>query len=506
MDRIPLRTHPLRAFAWVAGIGAVLGSSLLVGVNAAAPAAVPSSPATEFNISVSDLKFILAQVEVADAHRATGTCGPAPLTLANCVQPGTDPHSPGSALPTDIADARLPHGLRQVDGRNNNLLSGFSPWIGAGYGAPTGNSRWGAADQPFSRLTPARWRGGLDTSAWPTGCVAGPSFCIPSPGGTYNPSARPTSVVDPTPRMASNLIADQSSCNPAAVAAGGAGEPCGGTKDDPSISVPNTATNGVGAPSNGLFTLFGQFFDHGLDLVGKTSREAVVVPLASDDPLYVPGSPNNFMVVNRTVLGSGGAGDNSTTPWIDQNQTYTSHPSHQVFLRAFACGTPGAATATCTSGAPPVTTGALLDSPTIAHNIANWADVKQQAKAKLGIALSDYDVTNGPLIVTDEYGRFIPGPTGFPMLVNADGVTLTEGNPASPVRTVDLTQSNAAGTGPKDLVRRTGHAFLDDIAVRTPAKTGDAEKRVLNVEYTLMVANEAAHGCVADTFGLTSAT
>lgn len=49
-------------------------------------------------------------------------------------------------------------------------------------------------------------------------------------------------------------------------------------------------------------------------------------------------------------------------------------------------------------------------------------------------------------------------------------------------------------------------ATLDDIAVRTPAKTGDAEKRVLNVEYTLMVANEAAHGVVADTFGLTSST
>lgn len=49
-------------------------------------------------------------------------------------------------------------------------------------------------------------------------------------------------------------------------------------------------------------------------------------------------------------------------------------------------------------------------------------------------------------------------------------------------------------------------AFLDDIAVRTPAKTGDAEKRVLNVEYTLMVANEASCGVVADTFGLSAST
>ena len=26
---------------------------------------------------------------------------------------------------------------------------------------------------------------------------------------------------------------------------------------------------------------------------------------------------------------------NTTTPFVDQNQTYTSHPSHQVFLREY---------------------------------------------------------------------------------------------------------------------------------------------------------------------------
>ena len=28
--------------------------------------------------------------------------------------------------------------------------------------------------------------------------------------------------------------------------------------------------------------------------------------------------------------------ENTTSPFVDQNQTYTSHPSHQVFLRAYA--------------------------------------------------------------------------------------------------------------------------------------------------------------------------
>lgn len=46
--------------------------------------------------------------------------------------------------------------------------------------------------------------------------------------------------------------------------------------------------------------------------------------------------------------------------------------------------------------------------------------------------------------------------------------------------------------------------IFDDIMINKPAKTGDAEKRVANVEYTLIVNNEAAHGVVADTFGISA--
>jgi hypothetical protein len=60
--------------------------------------------------------------------------------------------------------------------------------------------------------------------------------------------------------------------------------------------------------------------------------------------------------------------NNVTTPWIDQNQTYTSHPSHQVFLRAYAveAGRLGS-------------TGYLLDGA-LAGSIANWGEVKAQAR------------------------------------------------------------------------------------------------------------------------------
>ena len=89
------------------------------------------------------------------------------------------------------------------------------------------------------------------------------------------------------------------------------------------------------APFNSFLTLFGQFFDHGLDLVSKGGSGTVYVPLQPDDPLYVAGSPTNFMVLTRATNQPGpdrilGTADdirehnNETTPWIDLNQVYTS--------------------------------------------------------------------------------------------------------------------------------------------------------------------------------------
>lgn len=48
--------------------------------------------------------------------------------------------------------------------------------------------------------------------------------------------------------------------------------------------------------------------------------------------------------------------------------------------------------------------------------------------------------------------------------------------------------------------------MFDDIQLVNPAKTGDAEKRVLVTEWTLLVNNEAAHGVIADIFGTSAST
>ncbi|MSV78002.1 MAG: hypothetical protein F2872_02625, partial [Actinobacteria bacterium] len=417
-----------RRLIGIVAVTAVM-TATLVPLGASTAQAAPAGPG--FTLTVPDLQYILSQIKIAEAHKAadkpaTCTSGNG-LTVANCAVPGTNPYVPGSLLATDLSDPRLVNGLRQTDGRNNNLVNGFSTWNGVRYTSSAGQSTWGSADQPFPRDTPENWRLS-DTTNNSFGPV----------GSTYNPSSRPTNLVDPQPRVISNLISDQSAYNPAAVAASGAdisGLTTDQEKQDTQLFIKNVAPNaGVAAPYSGMFTFFGQFFDHGLDLVGKTSSEVVFIPLKSDDPLYRAGSPTNFMVLNRTVLDSNNAGTNSTTPWIDQNQTYTSAPSHQVFLRAYGCGGASSSAANCAVGSAPVATGELLDGA-ITHNLANWGEIKTQAANKLGIELTDYDVTNVPLLATDEFGRFLRGPKGFPLVVLKNG-SLLEGNPASPIKLV----------------------------------------------------------------------
>jgi hypothetical protein len=137
------------------------------------------------------------------------------------------------------------------------------------------------------------------------------------------------------------------------------------------------------------------------------------------------------------------------TPWVDQNQTYTSHPSHQVFLREYEM-----------VAGRPVSTGRMIDGggPGV-KNIGNWGEVKAQARALLGIQLVDSDVFSVPLLATDPYGRFVRSAAGFPIMMLRNGTTQT-GTPANPITTAG--PDGIAGNG--DDAVSTGHGFLDDIA------------------------------------------
>lgn len=392
-----------------------------------------------------------------------------------------------------------PWGLRQVTGMNNHIIPG--------------QETWGSADQIFPRL--------LTPSFRTAGVVTMPGL----PGQALNSptSYQQTSgyVFDPQIRLISNLIVDQTANNPAAVEANGGVAPIlspgfngyfGDNPNTPDIDeslddrevffIPNIAPDaGLSAPFNSWFTLFGQFFDHGLDLVNKGGSGTIIMPLLPDDPLYdfggdgivnandgfgPDGLPNtaddrpNFMTLTRATNLRGPDGilgtaddihehNNQTTPFIDQNQTYTSHPSHQVFLREYALNGAGDA----------VSTGRFLDG---AHGgLATWADVKAQARDFLGVLFSDHDVLNIPLVLTDAYGRFIPGANGYAQIgvrvgngldgvagTADDAIVFVEGvaggldiNNAAAVSAALAAAGSAITTG---VVARINHAFLDDIA------------------------------------------
>jgi len=133
------------------------------------------------NLVKHDLEFILKQIKIAEAHSAahSSDTGGTPLTQiridanGNIVVPG----EPGYADATPAIPSQLsPYGLRTVDGSYNNLV--------------VGREEWGAADQPFLRVTDPYIRENYGT------------------GG---------SVTDADPRTISNLIVDQTLDNPAAI-------------------------------------------------------------------------------------------------------------------------------------------------------------------------------------------------------------------------------------------------------------------------------------------------
>src|SRR5215813_2363194 len=408
----------------------------------------------------SDLEFILKQIEIAERNAA------------------------GESLLDILPNVEVPWGLRTVDGTFNNIY--------------LTQAQFGAADNVFPRLA---------DSNFPT-------------IGTANYAQVGGTVIDPTPRIISNLIVDQTANNPAAYAVafdpGADGilhtaddvlkdgvqivtspglDGIFGTTDDREVFfIANQSPDvGLAAPFNPWFTFFGQFFDHGLDLVTKGGNGTIFVPLQPDDPLVagadgIFGTPDDlppqlrFMIETRAtttvhqpgVDGILGTADdiveheNTTTPFVDQNQTYTSHPSHQVFLRAYALGADGQAHATGklienrNLGADGHFGGAGANADTLIGGMATWGVVKAQARDILGINLTDKDFDNVPLLATDAYGNFVRGAHGLPQVVMQtagadgifgtadDGTTLVEGNRAAPI---DLTHAV-----------RTGHQFLIDVA------------------------------------------
>ena len=405
---------------------------------------------TSFNVNKADLEFMLKQIKIAEATSIGYTSAPKSILQAIMDAQGV----------TAAVASQLPFGLRTVDGSYNSLLPG--------------QSELGAADNLFPRLTDPVFRNETDDDSM----VFGPG--APVVQGNYGQSGN---VIDADPRIISNLIVDMSVRNPAAIEAflnnplavaafeedhgfpptrAWLTDPVNVTAANEALqTIPNQSPDiGLSPGFNSWMTFFGQFFDHGLDLVTKGNNGTVYIPLAADDPLIagadgVLGNADDlpvnlrFMALTRatpTVVNGVPQHENTTTSFVDQNQTYTSHSSHQVFLREYA-----------TVAGRTVATGKLLDGSVVTGSVAgaigNWAEVKAQALQYLGIRLNDFDVHNVPLLLTDQYGKFIPGANGYAQMVMAPDATHT---------TNWLKEGTAAGITTAGAIG-TNHAFLNDI-------------------------------------------
>ena len=413
----------------------------------------PGSANADLVFERLDLDFILKQIKIAEDHAAN--------TLPN--------EQDCAALLALLPNASVPWGLRTVDGSCNNLLPG--------------NAGFGAAALEFLDLVAP-----VFDAAQPLTQPFAPNDAVGSNTSYVRGDGR--TVQDSTPRLLSNLIVNQSTTNPAAVRAA-ADE--GGTTLEPDIAgvpqllIPNTAPDeGLSAPFNAFMTFFGQFFDHGLDLINKGGNGLVFMPLAQDDPLYdkgpdgIAGTPDdgggNFHVMTRSSRDAGpdgmiGTADdiagivNATTPHVDQQQTYTGHSSAQTLVREYEfgpCPTDGAPLTPPAAGCIQATgrllngfgNDKLLDTDDDG-GLATWDTVQLQAASKLGILLDDFDGASIPKFLADAYGKFVPGPQfGLPQLVtgeNPDGTpVLIEGNLSAPV---DASQA-----------LRIGHSFFLDVA------------------------------------------
>ncbi|HEY0691672.1 MAG TPA: peroxidase family protein [Kribbella sp.] len=466
-------------------LGGFASLAMVTSANAVAPVG------SGLTVTASDIAFILKQIKISEEHSAT-------LTPAN---PCGTLVGPGAS---QVPDRLTSYGLRTVDGSCNNLFPG--------------RENFAAADVPFPRLTNPNFR---RAEASPPDFFGPGSGTVPS--SSY--AQKKGSVFDSQPRLVSNLIVDQTSTNPAAIAAAEfpvrtqnapglhpcttdpdplaippvAAVPAGCVPSHQTLFIPNVTTDvGLSPPYNSMFTFFGQFFDHGVDQTVK-SGGTVFVPLHADDPLITlgpDGKPHTgdevppgqqFMVLTRAqnqpgpdgILGDNPAtavnesaddiqnANNTDSPWVDQSQTYTSHASHQVFLREYT-----------NNAGKPVSTGKLLGglpagqtyagSPNGQSGISSWAATKKQAAELLGLKLVDADVTNIPMLATDPYGNFVPGPArGLPQYVTATG--LVEG-----CRATDA----PACPGPEPVpgnVKYFDTPFLTDIAHNADPSPVDAD-------------------------------
>lgn len=337
-----------------------------------------------FRFNISDLNFMRDQINFRPLYDAAGNAvinwdGTGTVYNAKGVayQDLGSPAANIAAYGQSYAAVTAAQGLRDPSGLNNNLY--------------LVNATWGAVDQPFLQRTQVvydQYVRPLDAGD-PNAFYALKFATSPNPAAAdytkrgddlstpdVDEASPVQNVVDYTPRMisqltttagvtfqtepgGSHLVKDANGFTQ--VADYGLLEALGQQDAQRPVNEDGSASNEffVGAqnpgmaPVNGWFVLFGQFFDHGLDFVGKGGDGTrITINLAPDDPLYgvidpTTGQPASKIVITRADV-SGFTADgtpqwvNHTSPYIDQSQTYGSSQQVTDLLREWVSTDNGA--------------------------------------------------------------------------------------------------------------------------------------------------------------------
>ena len=182
-------------------------------------------------------------------------------------------------------------------------------------------------------------------------------------------------------------------------------------------------------------------------------------------------------LASNDSMGSGGSsgGFNSSTSVVDAATNGTQRAFSKTILDAVILSTYNA-------GGTPKT---LMLSP--------------YAKTVFSTFMSDSNVA---------LQRFEANGKGQTTIVAAADMYLSDFGTISVVPNRQMARAGAAVARNAFLIdsRMVSLGVFDDISLEKPAKTGDAEKRVLVTEYTLLVNNEAAHGVAADIYGMSASS
>ena len=212
-------------------------------------------------------------------------------------------------------------------------------------------------------------------------------------------------------------------------------------------------------------TFFGQFFDHGLDLVTKGGAGTVYIPLQADDPL-IAGADGIFgngddLPAHLRFMALTRATADARRQWraaAREHHHLVHRPEPDLHL---ACLAPGVPARICEGCGGPRGQHRQAARRHRGERLGRRRDRQlgrgQGAGARRCSASgsSDFDVHNVPLLLTDQYGKFIPGANGYAQLVMAPDADACH----------QLAQGrHRRRASPLPGSIGTGHAFLNDIA------------------------------------------